>query len=162
MKISLRYNSIITEHKPNIKASYPQFYQKTNLEKIISNTQYKNVLDRKIKIFKNDFFEFFRLQFTKADGNLNHPGEFGALRENLCKDLFRSIIQNSSKGIYAYNHGSNLPLIGSPIFNQGAAPVTSFLPANDENTHIKHFLTNLQVFTMSATVFHPDMANYLN
>lgn len=61
----------------------------------MSNTQYKNALDRKVKIFKDDFLNFSRSQFTDQNGKLTHPGEFGTSRENICKDFLRVVIPSS-------------------------------------------------------------------
>ncbi len=58
------------------------------------NTKYKNALDRKINLFKEDFLNFSRTQYTDTNGVLIHPGEFGTSRENACKELFRSVVQN--------------------------------------------------------------------
>lgn len=58
------------------------------------NTKYKNALDRKINLFKEDFLNFSREQYTNGGGKLIHPGEFGTSRENVCKELFRSVVQN--------------------------------------------------------------------
>lgn len=60
----------------------------------MANNQYTNALERKIEIFKNDFLDFSREQYTK-DGKLFHPGEFGSAREKICQQLFESIIPKS-------------------------------------------------------------------
>lgn len=58
------------------------------------NTKYKNALNRKINLFKEDFLNFSRQQYTNKNGKLIHPGEFGTARENACKELLRSVVQN--------------------------------------------------------------------
>ncbi len=271
----------------------------------MSNTKYKNALSRKIKIFKEDFLSFSREQYTDNDGKLIHPGEFGTSRENICRELFESIIQNGksidtkgfimnandeitgeqdlifyskadtplltlgndkffpvetviavgqvksvirtksdlknaldklmkvksirdnmghesvlhrsqdlwdgrsgyfkeifydqvftflicekidfditaeeigllydkntpqylkhniildlSKGIYGYRIKSTEPFVGIPFCKEGDS-IPSFILSDVENNHIEHFLTNLQIFTTGATIFHPDMGVYL-
>lgn len=60
------------------------------------NIKYKNTIERLIKIFKNDFLEFSRKQFTSED-KLIHPGEFGASRENICRNFIRGVIPSSKE-----------------------------------------------------------------
>ena len=61
------------------------------------NKKYINALDRKIKIFKEDFLNFSREQYQENEKLIN-PGEFGSSREKICKQLIDSIIP-SSRGI---------------------------------------------------------------
>ena len=271
----------------------------------MSNTQYKNALDRKIKIFKDDFLKYSRKQYTNPIGKLIHPGEFGTFRENTCKDLFESIIPNAksidtkgfvmnandditeeqdiifyskaetpiltvenhkffpvetvvavgqvksvirtkadlkdaldklmkvkvtrenmghdsviwrgqdlyngrsgyfkeifydqiftflicekisidispedvdslyeidtaqhlkhniiidlSNGVYGYKIKSNETFVGIPFSKEGNS-LPLFIGADIDNSHILHFLTNLQIFTSGGTIFHPDMGVYL-
>ena len=60
----------------------------------MSNDQYTNALERKIEIFKKDFLDFSREQYTK-DGKLIHPGEFGSSREKISQQLIESVIPQS-------------------------------------------------------------------
>jgi len=51
-------------------------------------------LVRKIEIFKDDFLNFSRSQYTK-NNKLFHAGEFGFQREQICKDFIMSVIPKS-------------------------------------------------------------------
>ncbi len=61
----------------------------------MSNDRYHRALSRLIEIFKKDFFDISRSQYTDERGGLTHPGEFGASRENICKKLLDNIISGS-------------------------------------------------------------------
>lgn len=65
----------------------------------MSNSQYSNAFKRHIQQFKTDYLSYSREQFTstKVKNGLTHPGEFGALRENISKKLIEGIIPSSKK-----------------------------------------------------------------
>lgn len=61
------------------------------------NKKYKEALNRKIEIFKSDFLEYSRSQYSTEEGQLTHPGSFGNSREKIVKNLIDSIIPGSKE-----------------------------------------------------------------
>lgn len=75
--------------------------------------------------------------------------------------LKHNIILDICSGAYAYKVKVDDPFVAIPFTSKGAS-APYYKVADEKNHHIKHFLTNLQIFIPGSTVFHPDMGLYLD
>ena len=87
--------------------------------------------------------------------------EIDELYDEGVKDhLKHNLILDISNGLYGYKIKKEDPFIAIPYVKNGKT-TPSFVGTKDEQ-HFKHFLTNIHIHTSSNTIFHPEMARYIN
>lgn len=57
------------------------------------NSHFKKSLLKNIQVFKKDYLEYSRDQYTHG-GKMLHAGEFGVFREKVCKELFQKFVSS--------------------------------------------------------------------
>lgn len=80
--------------------------------------------------------------------------------ENVEAHLKHNLILDINNGLFGYELKKDDPFIAIPCTKNGKT--TPILVGTKEEWHLKQFLTNIHIHTSSNTIFHPDMARYIN
>ncbi len=74
--------------------------------------------------------------------------------------LKHNILLDINSGVFAYKIKVDEPFVAMPFTSKGIS-IPHFEIADQKNSHIKHFLINLQTFIPGSTIFHPEMGLYV-
>ncbi|MCC7469701.1 MAG: hypothetical protein IT284_01005 [Bacteroidetes bacterium] len=87
--------------------------------------------------------------------------EINELYDEDVKDYLKhNLILDISNGLYGYQIKKEDPFIAIPYVKDGKTmPV---LVGTKDEWHLKQFLTNIHIHTSANTIFHPEMARYIN
>ena len=121
----------------------------------MANRNFMTILKRKIESFIGTYTDDSSALFTRENGKLVHPGEYGAYKERAFKELIRTVIdrdQSISDGFIITSNDCTSTQCDVVIYNAVAMPlidndIANFYPIEEVNSigEIKSTLTKSEL-----------------
>ncbi len=109
----------------------------------------------------NAFDQVFTFVICEKLNFIITPGEIDELYDKNIEDYLKhNMILDINNGLYGYQVKPQDPFVAFPCAKEMKKNNPIHIGTINES-HFKHFLTNIHIHTSSNTIFHPDMGRYI-